>query len=76
MRNIALGPWIHLKSLVRHCAIPRDGERLSLRGKVIDAYDRRGHEILEAVLAVFGDADRPIADISHSAIIKLREPSR
>jgi hypothetical protein len=76
MRNIALGPWIHLKSLVRHCALPRDGERLSIRGKAIETYDRRGHEILGAALAVFGEADRPIADISHTAIIKLRESSR
>jgi MaoC like domain len=73
MRNIALGPWIHTASDSRHYALARDGERLSLRGKVIDLYERRGHELIMADLGLFGENDRPIAHIKHTAIIKLRE---
>lgn len=73
MRNIALGPWIHTASEMRHYAIARDGERLSLRGRVIDLYERHGHELIAVDLGLFGEHDRPIAHIKHTAIIKLRE---
>jgi acyl dehydratase len=73
MRNIALGPWIHTASDARHYAVARDGERLSLRGRVIDLYERRGHELIIVDLGLFGENDRPVAQIKHTAIIKLRE---
>ena len=73
MRNIALGPWIHTASDTRHYAIARDGERLSLRGRVIDLYERHGHELIVVDLGMFGEHDRPVAHIKHTAIIKLRE---
>jgi hypothetical protein len=73
MRNIALGPWIHTASDARHYAVSRDGERLSLRGRVSDLYERRGHELIVVDLGVFGENDRPVAHIKHTAIIKLRE---
>ncbi|HEY8460319.1 MAG TPA: MaoC family dehydratase [Blastocatellia bacterium] len=73
MRNIAFGSWIHVASDARHYAIARDGERLSLRGRVSDLYERRGHEMAVVDLGLFGENDRPIARINHAAIIKLRE---
>jgi hypothetical protein len=73
MRNIALGPWIHTASDARHYAVARDGERLSLRGRVIDLYERKGHELVVVDLGLFGEKDRPVAQIKHTAIIKLRE---
>jgi acyl dehydratase len=73
MRNIALGPWIHTASETQHYAIARDGERLSLRGRVVDLYEKRGHELIVVDLGMFGEDDRPIASIQHTAIIRLRE---
>jgi hypothetical protein len=73
MRNIALGPWIHTASDTRHYALARDSERLSLRGRVIDLYERHGHELIVVDLGLFGENDRPVAHIKHTAIIKLRE---
>ncbi|MBI1765669.1 MAG: hypothetical protein HYR56_30060 [Acidobacteria bacterium] len=73
MRNVALGPWIHTASTVRHYAQARNGERLSLRGRVQEAFEKRGHEIVVLDLGLFGEAERAIAHIQHSAIIKLRE---
>src|SRR5262249_17779698 len=52
MRNIALGPWIHTASDARHYALAKDGERLALRGRVIDLYERRGHEMIVADLGL------------------------
>jgi hypothetical protein len=73
MRNIALGPWIHTASEARHYSLANDGEGLALRGRVIDLYERRGHEMIVVDLGLFGENDRPVAHIKHAAIIKLRE---
>lgn len=73
MQNIALGMWIHTASEVQHLALARDGERLAMRGRIVDAYERRGHELITADLVVFGEASRPIVSIKHSAIIRLRK---
>ncbi len=73
IRNIALGPWIHTASDTLHYALATDGEQLELRGRVIDLYERRGHELIVVDLGLFGDNNRPIAKIKHTAIIRLRE---
>jgi acyl dehydratase len=76
MRNSALGPWIHTASATQHYALARDGEALSLRGRVVESYERRGHEIIVADLTLCGAEQRLIARIKHSAIIKLADPGR
>ena len=75
MQNLALGMWIHTSSETQHYALARDSERLTIRGRVVDTSERRGHEIVTADLAVFGEADRVIATIRHSAIIRLMQVS-
>lgn len=72
MRNFALGMWIHTASETQHFALARDGERLTMRGRVVETAERRGHEIVTADLAVFGEANRPLVRINHSAIIRLK----
>lgn len=71
MQNFALGMWIHTASETRHYDLARDGERLTIRGRVVEASERRGREIVTADLVIFGEADRIIATIKHSAIIRL-----
>jgi acyl dehydratase len=71
--NFALGPWIHAASAAQHYGLARDGERLALRGRVAAAYARRGHELVDLDLALFGEGDRPLARFIHTAIIRLRE---
>lgn len=73
MRNFALGMWIHTASKTQHMALAGDGERLTMRGRMIETSQRRGHEIITADLAVFGETDRAIARIKHSAIIRLNK---
>jgi acyl dehydratase len=72
MANVTLGPWIHTASAVQHYDVPRDGERLSLRGTVAAAYEKRGHEIVTLELGLFAAATRPLARLQHTAIIRLR----
>jgi acyl dehydratase len=76
MQNMALGPWIHTASEAQHYSVARDGDRLSLRGRVIDSFERRGNEYIALELGLFGEEGRPIAKIKHTAIIKLREPEK
>ncbi|MFN0108557.1 MAG: MaoC family dehydratase [Blastocatellia bacterium] len=73
MQNFALGMWIHTSSETQHYALARDGERLAMRGRVVETSKRRGHEIVTADLAILGEADRVIATIKHSAIIRLKK---
>lgn len=73
MQNFALGMWIHTSSETQHYALAREGERLTMRGRVVETSQRRGHEIVTANLAIFGEADRVIATIKHSAIIRLKQ---
>lgn len=73
MRNVALGMWIHTESATRHYALARDGESISMRSRVIEASEKRGHELITLDIGVFGERDRPLLHIRHTAIIKLRE---
>jgi hypothetical protein len=72
-RNVKLGPWIHTASVIQNFALPKNGEQLSLRGRVLDSGQKRGHEFVTVDLAMFGRKNRPIASIRHSALIELRE---
>ncbi len=71
MANVKLGSWIHTGSTVQHYSLPKNGEWLSMRGKVAEAFERRGHEIVVLDLGIFGEDERPIAHIKHSAIVRL-----
>jgi acyl dehydratase len=71
--NVALGPWLHTGSEVRHYSLPLDGETLSLRGKVAESYVRRSHEFVVLDLGMFAGGSRAVARIRHTAIIRLRE---
>jgi acyl dehydratase len=72
-RNVVLGPWVHTGSEVRHYALAEDGETLSLRGRIIEAGEKRGHDFVTMDLGLFGREERAIAAIRHSALIRLRE---
>lgn len=68
--NVLLGPWIHTASEVVYCGLPRDGEVLSLRGVVADSYVKRGHDFAVLDLALVGEEERPLALITHTAIVR------
>lgn len=76
MANVALGPWIHTASEVTHWALPENGERVVLRGRVRESYEKRGHECVVLDLGLFGRGERPLARVLHSAIIRPALASR
>jgi hypothetical protein len=73
LRNVTLGPWIHVSSEVRNRSAARDGERVEVRGKIEDAFERKGHEFAVLDVAILGGT-RIISRVRHTAIWKLRKP--
>ena len=68
--NVALGPWIHTGSDLHLLALPQDGMRIEMLGRVRETYLRKGHTITVLELGVFADT-APLAFIEHTAIIAL-----
>lgn len=74
-RNVRLGPWVHVASVVRHLGGARVGETLATRGRVRSLYERNGREYVELDLVILaGDRPRPVAHVLHTAIYRLPEP--
>jgi acyl dehydratase len=72
MHNYTLGPWIHAASEVRNANPAHDGEHLRVRGKIVDAYERKGHEFVVLDAAILS-GDLLISRIRHTAIWKPRK---
>ena len=72
VRNYVLGPWIHVSSEVRNLEPARDGDLLHVRGKIVDAYERKGHEFVVLDVAIL-NAGRLATRVRHTAIWQLRK---
>jgi len=74
-RNVLMGPWIHVGSVIRHLSLARAGEYLSTRGRVRSLFEKKGREFVEVdLLIVAGEAARPVAHVLHTAIYRLPAP--
>ena len=73
-RNVRLGPWIHVGSECRHLGIARDGDRIGVRGRVVDLSERKGHRLvdLDVQWVVEGDDPRIVMEARHTAIYQPR----
>ncbi|HET7875064.1 MAG TPA: hypothetical protein VFN71_06020 [Methylomirabilota bacterium] len=72
-RNVRLGPWIHVRSRVRHLGGARVGQTLSTRGRVRSLWEKKGREYVELDLVLTADA-RPVAHVLHTAIYRMPTP--
>ena len=72
MQNVKLGPWLHVASEVRHFSIVRSGDRLSVRGRVADQFERKGNRFVVLDIAVVAGGDRLVQQVRHTAIYELR----
>jgi acyl dehydratase len=70
--NVALGPWIHVESDVRHLGLVHDGEEVEVRGRVTRTFERKGHEFVELDLVLVADGVRAVQAITHTAIYRPR----
>ncbi len=74
-RTVRLGPWIHVSSDCTHHGTVRDGARVSTRGYVTDAYERKGHKFVELDVLVLAD-EQAVMSIRHVAIFEPRPITR
>jgi hypothetical protein len=70
-RNFRLGPWIHTASEVDNWAIAREGDELSARGRVLERFDRKGHEFVVMDVTIV-EGERLIQTVRHTAIYNPR----
>ncbi len=69
--NYNLGPWIHSGSEIRNASAVRDGDRVRVGGKIVDAYERKGHELVVLDVVILC-GERLVSRIRHTAIWRLR----
>jgi acyl dehydratase len=71
--NVLLNPWIHVSSEVTNYRSVLAGAKLSVRGRVTDLFERKGHKFVRLdVLIVDGDG-RPVLVVDHTAIYDPRK---
>ena len=74
IQNFRLGPWIHVSSELRNWSAAQAGDRVSVRGRVVDRFDRKGHEFVVADVMVVAAGERLLQTVRHTAIYHLRAP--
>jgi hypothetical protein len=74
MQNVKLGPWIHVASEIRNFSLARDGDVLSVRGRVAERFERKGHQFVVLDILVVAGATRIVQHVYHTAIYQLRPP--
>ncbi|MCI0487106.1 MAG: hotdog fold thioesterase [Blastocatellia bacterium] len=72
MRNFKLGPWIHAGSDLINWSAARDGEEISVRGRILDCFERKGHEFAALDLLLVANGDRIVQHVRHTAIYRPR----
>jgi acyl dehydratase len=73
LRNVLLGPWIHVGSAVQNFGVARIGETLTARPRVAENYERKGHLFVELDVLVLSGGAQPVAQVRHTAIYRPRQ---
>jgi hypothetical protein len=75
MHNFKLGPWIHTASDLINWSAARNGETISVRGRIADCYEKKGHEFVVLNLLLVADERRIVQQVRHTAIYRPRRTS-
>jgi acyl dehydratase len=75
IENVQLGPWIHAASEVGHVSLARNGDRLSVRGRVAERFERKGHRFAVLDILVVAGGTRIVQHVRHTVIYELRPPT-
>jgi acyl dehydratase len=73
MQNVRLGPWIHVGSTLQHLRPAVVGDTLTIRAKVVDNADRKGHKFVDLDALIIANDTTPIARVLHTAIYAPRQ---
>jgi acyl dehydratase len=72
VRNYQLGPWIHAASDLINWSAARNGEEISVRGRIADCFERKGHEFVALDLLLITGGSRVVQQVRHTAIYRPR----
>ncbi|MBI3653708.1 MAG: MaoC family dehydratase [Acidobacteria bacterium] len=72
VRNFKLQPWIHVGSDLINHRVVRDGETLTVRGRLRDVFERQGHEMVSMDLLLVANEKRIVQQVRHTAIYRIR----
>jgi hypothetical protein len=72
-QNVRLGPWIHVESTVQLAGQVHDAERVQVRAKVADEFEKSGHRFVDLDILMTATGSRPVLHARHLAIWKLRK---
>lgn len=70
--NVVLGPWIHVGSSLQLYGAITDGSRISVRSRITDVSDRKGHGFVDLDVLYVVDDERVAAFCRHTAIYEPR----
>ncbi len=70
--NYELAPWIHAASEVRKFGPARDGERISVRARIEEQFERKGHDFVVLNVHILAEDGRLIEHVRHTAIWRPR----
>lgn len=71
--NVALGPWIHVGSEIRHMGLVHVGDHVSVRGRLTEIYEKKGHEFLDMDVVIVTNDAQVVAKVEHRAIYRIRK---
>ena len=72
MSNFKLGPWIHAASDLINWGAARNGEEISVRGRITQCFERKGHEFVVLDLVLIAGEARLVQQVRHTAIYRPR----
>jgi acyl dehydratase len=72
VRNVELGPWIHVSSEVTHFRAAPRGTNLTTRGRMLEEFERKGHRFVVLDVLVADETEAPVTRARHTAIYQVR----
>ncbi|MDQ3107924.1 MAG: hypothetical protein M3Q68_09005 [Actinomycetota bacterium] len=70
--NVRLGPWIHVGSRLQLYGAIEDGSQISVRSRITEVSERKGHGFVDLDLIYVVDGERVAAACHHTAIYEPR----
>jgi acyl dehydratase len=72
VRNFRLAPWIHTASEIDNWGVVNPGDEISVRGRIHDRFDRKGHELVVLDVMLIASGGRLVETVRHTAIYRVR----
>jgi hypothetical protein len=72
VRNLKLGPWIHVGSQIQNFSVAMPAEEISARGRIQAVYERKAHEFVVVDVMLLADGERLVQTVRHTAIYRPR----